>query len=128
MNFRCDAHRTAWRPTGVDGPTWEALTWLWEGRADSAASLFAWSQKQPHPRAFGAPDYAVCLATLAARGWAEPAGPDRYRLTEAGKRLRQGIEDQTDAFFYGPWSALTQAEVDDLQARARAVIQGLKTA
>ncbi len=125
MNFRCDAHRTAWRPTGVDGPTWETLTWLWEGRADSAASLFAWSQKQPHPRAWGAADYGACLGTLAGRGWAELAAADRYRLTDAGRRLRQGIEDETNALFYGPWSVLSPAEIDELHARARAVVQGL---
>ena len=125
-NFRCDAHRAACRPTDLDGPAWETFTWLWEGRADSAASLHSCSEKQPHPRAFSAADYAACLATLSKHGWAEAGADGRYGLTEAGRNMRQAVEDQTDANFYGPWRALSPAEIDDLDARARAVIVGLK--
>src|SRR5262249_49870765 len=100
-NFRCDAHRASWRPTDLDGPAWETLTWLWEGRADSAASLLAWSEKQPHPRAFTEADYAACLATLCEHGWAEPGVDGRSALTEAGRNLRQAAEEQTDTNFYG---------------------------
>src|SRR5262249_4062231 len=45
-NFRCDAHRAAWRSSGLDGPTWETFTWLWEGQGAGAEALFAWSDKQ----------------------------------------------------------------------------------
>ena len=125
-NFRCDAHRAAWRPTGVDGPTWETLAWLCEGRADSAQALLEWAQKQPHPRAGAAADYATCLKTLAERGWAEPASGDgHYRLTGAGRQVRQRVEDQTDDNFFSAWSALSDGEVIELTARSRAILDGL---
>ena len=126
-NFRCDARRAAWRPTGVDGPTWETLTWLWEGRADSAANLYAWSQKQLYPRAFSEHDYAACLDALAARGWAAPASTGAYAITELGRHLRPATEDQTNAYFFGPWQALTPDEIDELAARAKAVVQALSS-
>ena len=125
-NFRCDAHRAAWRPTDLDGPCWETLTWLWEGRAESAASLLAWSEKQPHPRAFSAADYAACLATLVEHGWAAAGASERFALTEAGRAMREAVEEQTDANFYGPWQALGPAELDELNARARVVLSVLK--
>src|SRR5579859_571346 len=125
-NCRCDAHRAAWRPTGLDGPTWEAFTWLWECRADSAASLFEWSAKQPHPRAFGAAEYAACLAALTARGLCAPDSADHFALTDSGRALRQSIEDQTDAIFFAAWAELTPTEIDDLAGRARAIIEGSK--
>ena len=125
-NFRCDAHRAAWRPTDLDGPTWEALTWLWEGRADSAASLQVWSEKQPHPRAFSVADYAACLATLSEHGWAEALAGERFTLTTAGRNLRQAVEEQTDANFYGPWRTLSPAELDEVHSRARAAVEALK--
>jgi hypothetical protein len=127
-HFHTDTQRTAWRAAGLDGPTWETVIWLGDELADSAASLFEWSQQPPHPRAWGAPDYAACLETLAARGWAAPGEGDRYHLTAAGRSLRQGVENQADAYFFGPWHVLTQPELDDLYARARAVIQGLSGA
>jgi hypothetical protein len=126
-NFRCDAHRAAWRPTDLDGPCWETLTWLWEGRADSAASLHAWSEKQPHPRALSAGDYAACLATLVEHGWAAATPAGCFALTAAGRAMRLAVEDQTNANFYGPWLVLSTAELDELTARARAVLNGLKS-
>ena len=124
-NFRCDAHRAAWRPTDLDGRTWETFTWLWEGRADSDAAMQAWSAKQPHPRAFSTADYAASLATLTEHGWAEHMADGRFALTEAGRNLRQAVEDQTDANFYGPWRALSATELDELDARARVIVEAL---
>jgi len=125
-NGRCDAHRAAWRLSGLDGVTWEVLTWLWEGRAKSAASLYDWSARQPHPRAWTASDYAACLAILEQRGLAMPTGGECFALSEPGRALRQTVEDQTDANFFAAWAALTPAEIDELAAHAQATIDGLK--
>jgi hypothetical protein len=46
-------------------------------------------------------------------------------LTDAGRNLRQAVEAQTDANFFGPWTDLPPNEIDDLAARARAIIIGL---
>jgi hypothetical protein len=39
--YRCDCHLAAWRPHGLRGPAWEALTLLWRGEADGPAALHA---------------------------------------------------------------------------------------
>jgi hypothetical protein len=126
-NFRCDAHRLAWRPCGVDGPTWETLSWLREGRADSAASLYQWAQKQPHRRDFSVEVYSRCLEVLIARGWATASAEGHYMVTEVGRRQWQDVEDKTDALFYEPWAVLTADEVKELEARARAVVTATTT-
>ncbi len=65
----------------------------------------------------------------ATRGWDDhewEAGYERLRtrgylatdgtLTEAGQAARQRIEDLTDAAAVGPWSALSEADIDELLA------------
>jgi len=37
--FRDDAHIAAWTPTGVDGHTWEVLSFVWNGEANTAEKL-----------------------------------------------------------------------------------------
>ena len=124
-NFRCDAHRLAWRPCGVDGPTWETLSWLREGRADSAASLHEWAQKQPHRRDFSPEVYARRLDVLIERGWVTAGADGHDTVAEAGRRQWQEVEDKTDSLFYEPWAALSADEVVELDARAKAVLAGL---
>ena len=37
--FRDDAHIAAWKPVGVDGHTWEVLTFVWNGEVSTAEKL-----------------------------------------------------------------------------------------
>lgn len=37
--FRDDAHISAWTPTGVDGHTWEVLSFVWNGEANTVEKL-----------------------------------------------------------------------------------------
>src|SRR5207237_144510 len=74
----------------------------------------------------------TCQACLAASGravpWQEPTPAGCFALTAAGRAMRLAVEDQTDANFYGPWLVLSAAELDELTARSRAVLNGLKSA
>jgi hypothetical protein len=121
--FRDDAHVAAWQPTGVDGPTWEALTLVWRGDANTPEAL---AEKLAGRRLEPAA-YAAVLQSLTKREWvAEQAGT--YSVTEQGRMLRQQVEDETDHLFYEPWGCLDDGEVQELRslltrlgARARAM-------
>ncbi|KPL82071.1 hypothetical protein SE15_13245 [Thermanaerothrix daxensis] len=109
--YRDDAHLAAWRPHAVEGPAWEAFTYLWRGEA---ATLDDLCQKLKH-RGFTREDYQCALAALLERGWvAESAGA--YRVTEVGNEIRQAAEETTDRYFYAPWACLSAEEVADLQS------------
>jgi predicted transcriptional regulator len=104
--FRDDAHLGAWQPTGVSGPAWEALTFVWRGEAGTAAEL---AEKLPR-RGHSADDYAEALSDLTDRGWVEETA-EGYRVTEKGEALRQEAEEATDRYFLAPWAILNAREL-----------------
>lgn len=107
--FRDDAHVAAWSPAGVDGHTWEVLTYVWNGEANTVEKLV---EALPY-RTYAAEDYAATLNELTTRGWIEPV-EEGYQVTGTGKRIRDQAEDQTNANYFSPWKALTDEEVDRL--------------
>ncbi len=109
--YRDDAHLAAWRPHAVEGPAWEAFTYLWRGEAATLDDLCA---KLKH-RGFAREDHQCAPAALIERGWvAESAGA--YRVTGVGNEIRQAAEETTDRYFYAPWACLSAEEVADLQS------------
>jgi hypothetical protein len=52
---------------------------------------------------------------------------DRFCLTEEGKRLREQAEQDTNEYFYAPWSVLTQEELHELHELLTTLYNGLKT-
>jgi DNA-binding MarR family transcriptional regulator len=108
--FRDDAHRAAWQPYGVGGPTWEALTLIWRGEAYSPDTLAKLLERRAQPPQV----YVDAIHTLVERGWVEQHG-EAYRVTERGAALRQAAEETTDRLFYAAWSCLSQAETEELR-------------
>ena len=119
--YRDDAHIAAWKPYGVSGQAWEALTFIWRGEASTAEEL---TEKLPR-RSYTVQDYEKALQDLVARGWVvEKAGV--YKLTEEGKQVREEAEEATDRHFYVGWSALSKkelAQLEDLLTRTKASLQ-----
>lgn len=118
LRYRDDAHIGAWRPTGVDGKTWETLTLLWQGEASSVAEV----GDRLSGRGYGREEYAQALEVLAGKRWiaADDAESEGYRITQQGKQVRQKAEEETDRLYYLGWAALSQEEMealDDLLAR-----------
>ncbi len=109
LRFRDDAHIAAWRPYGVVGHVWEALTFVWRDEAHTAAEL---AEKLPF-RMHSEEVYQQALAELAGRGWIE-ATDGGYRITEQGKALRQEAEGQTNRIYYAPWACLGKGETAEL--------------
>jgi Mn-dependent DtxR family transcriptional regulator len=111
-SFRDDAHIAAWKPYGVSGKTWEALSFVWEGKARTAQEL---AEKLPF-RAHTQEDYAQSLEELVRLGWIQPADGG-YQITEKGRALRQEAEDSTNRYHLAAWDCLCdqeQAQLYDL--------------
>ena len=100
----------AWRPLRVSGHAWEAFALIGAGQATSAADVYA---KLPF-RGYSEEEYASSLQMLVQRGWLANAG-DNFAVTPAGEQVRAQVEEHTDAYFYAPWSTLSDAEMDEVR-------------
>jgi len=123
VRYRDDAHIAAWKPFGVGGQAWEALTFVWRGDARTAAEL---AEKLPF-RGHSAESYADALADLSARGWVKQT-PEGYAATEKGAALRQEAEDATNRLFFAPWARLSDMESVELRGlltRLRDTLQAM---
>jgi DNA-binding MarR family transcriptional regulator len=123
MHYRDDAHTAAWLPLGVTGPAWEALTRVWRDEAHTAAALV---ERAPN-RQVTAEEYEDALQGLAGRGWLE-ATADGYRLTPAGRQVREEAEAATDRLFYAGWAGVSDDELSRMSALARRATANLRQA
>ena len=108
--FRDDSHISAWTPSGVNGHTWETLSFVWNGEANTVEKLV---ERLPF-RNYTAEDFTKTLDDLTQRGWVEP-GEDGYKVTETGKKIREDAEAETDKNFYAPWASLSDDELAKLE-------------
>ena len=120
--YRDDAHLAAWRPGGLDAPTLETLTLLWRGEADSLEAICEKLKGRGQPPQV----YTGALAELRRRGLLKGAdsGP---RLSESGMSFREKIEQDTDRYFFAPWSCLPDAEKVEMADLAAHLRDGLTT-
>ncbi|MBK9008911.1 MAG: hypothetical protein CNIPEHKO_01749 [Anaerolineales bacterium] len=111
--YRDDAHLEAARPHfHTAGIAWNVLGAAAGGNPVTADRL----AEQLAFRGYDADEYAVALQAAQEIGWLEQAGDSgAYRISRQGVELREQVERQTDAYFFAPWSALTQEELDELQ-------------
>lgn len=110
LRYRDDAHLAAWANYGVDGPTWETLTFLWRDQAHTAAEL---AEQLANNRNYDAAVYADALQKLVDLGWAIAIN-GAYHVTDTGKKVRDEAETRTDDYFFVGWSALSEAETGEL--------------
>lgn len=104
--FRDDAHIAAWRPVGVDGHTWEVLTFVWNGNANTPEGLV---ERLPY-RQYTAENYRTTLEDLAQKSWIE-VGAEGYIVTKEGKKIRDEAEEATNQNYFGPWKVLSDDEL-----------------
>jgi hypothetical protein len=117
MHLRADAHHASWRAYGVDGRSWETLTYIWRDLANDPTAL-AGALKD---RGYAEEDYARAIDLLLDRGWIEQAA-GRWQVTGVGRAVRQVAEQVTDRLFFASWNALSDEEagrLDDLLVRLR---------
>ncbi len=107
--FRDDAHIASWRLTGVSGQVWEVLTLIWNGTAQTAQKL---ADSLPY-RHYSPGEYQAALDQLVDLGWIEET-QDGYQLTQKGTKIREKAEQDTNTFYFQPWSVMGDSELDQL--------------
>jgi hypothetical protein len=110
-SFRDDCHVAAWKAQTSIGQGMEMLTLIWAGEATTIAKVL---ELRPG-RGYTADDYKAAMDEFIAVGWITADG-DTYAITEAGKAMREGVEALTDKTYFAPWTALSEAEIDELGA------------
>jgi helix-turn-helix protein len=110
--YRDDSHLSASRPYFNEaGIVWIVLGALWKGEAVNAGQM---AEKMAF-RGYDVEEYEIAIQAAMELGWVEQADrQDTFRLTEQGRKLREQAEQDTNEYFFAPWSVLTQAEIDEL--------------
>jgi hypothetical protein len=108
--YRDDAHLAAWRELDFDGPTWETFTLFWQGEVEDFDSLV----ERLSYRRFPKENYKTALQNLEARDLIV-RDTNKYKITNAGIKLRQKVEKKTDNYFYAPWDCLDVEELEALE-------------
>lgn len=110
--FRDDAHLASWcGKYEVSAHGWEILGKIWQQQSVGLDGLAADLER----RGFSPKETAVALTQLCAQGWIQQRG-ENYYLTETGTAVREQAEQETDRFFYAPWSVLTVQELENLRS------------
>jgi hypothetical protein len=122
--YRDDSHLSASRPYFNDaGIVWIVLGALWKGDAVNAEQM---AEKMVF-RGYDVEDYEIAIQAAMELGWVERGNrPDKFCLTEEGKRLREQAEQDTNEYFYAPWSVLTAEESQELYQLLTRLYNGLK--
>ena len=115
--YRDDAHLSAWQMTGLSATALETLTLLWRREVNSLDSLCARLERRGHPCQV----YQRVLDEL--RGHSLIGGTDTSLwVSGAGRVFRNQVENDTDQFFFSPWSILDKPSTN----RLAALLEGLK--
>ena len=108
--FRDDAHMAAWQPFELAGYAWEAFTLICTGEASTSAQV---SIQLAH-RGYSPTDYNAALEQLVQREWLSLGSAQTYRITAAGRAAHAHAEQLTNGYFYQPWEALTDEEIEEM--------------
>jgi len=110
--YRDDAHLSASRPYFNEaGIVWIVLGALEKGDAVNAGQM----AEKMAVRGYEAEEYEIAIQAALELGWVQPGDrPDKYCLTGEGRTLRERAEQDTNEYFYAPWSVLTREEITDL--------------
>jgi predicted transcriptional regulator len=121
--YRDDAHLAAWRPLGFDGPTWETITFIWHGEADSLDAL---CQRLSHRR-FPRSVYKGVIQELISDGLLRDKS-GKFQLTSKGEKIRQEAEETTDEYFYAPWDCMIDEDLQALGNLLTCLVEGMQRA
>lgn len=110
--YRDDSHLSAARPHfGGAGIVWDVLGAITNGSAVNAEQMAA----RMSLRGYEESDYEIAIQAAVEIGWVEAADDAiTFHPTARGRETREQVERLTDEYFYRPWSALTENELDEL--------------
>ena len=122
--FRDDAHLTAYKleAPNLSAPAWEAFTFLWRDGLNSGQAL----QERLGFRGHDATAYTNALRELVAHNWATE-NDGEFTLTDAGRTVREAVEQKTDDIFFAAWAALSNGQLAQLLGRLRQLRRNLQT-
>lgn len=122
--WRDDAHVAAWRQHESDGHAWEVFSHVWGEKVwgDPVTDAAQAAEKLGF-RGYSEADYGAALEGLRERGWLE-RDDSGYRISAAGRSLREAAEVATDHHFFGPWQ-LSASEADELRQLLKATKDAL---
>jgi len=112
FSYRDDSHLSASRPHfNQAGIVWMVLGALWNRDAVTPKQM---AEKMTF-RGYEVSDYEVAIQAAVEIGWVEvDARLETFRLSQAGKELREQAEQLTNEYFYAPWSVLMRDETEEL--------------
>jgi hypothetical protein len=120
--YRDDAHLAAWRKSGLTATAFEALTLLWRNQANSLDGIY----NKLFFRGHSTQVYLDAVTELKSHNFV--TGPTRIlHVTEAGRSYRDQVEDDTDRYFFAPWSCLDDSEKNELESILTNLRDNLKT-
>lgn len=102
---RGDGHIAALVAAGIGGRLSNVVTALYDGTPPPVVAAM---------RQYDDTEWATLLDELVARGWATTTAPGEGALTDEGRRVRDEIEDTTDAIAEQAYAALDDAELATL--------------
>jgi len=104
---RDDAHITAWRAAGFQGPALELLSHLWAGSASTSADLVKLTCDRMRQE-----DVEALLGELECDGFVTRRVRE-VRITGHGRAARDEIERETDRVYFAPWPEMDAGWVHD---------------
>lgn len=112
--YRDDSYLSAARPHfGQAGIVWNALGAVCDGSAVNAAQM----AEKMAIRGYEEEEYEIAIQAAAEIGWVEAAGaPNTHRPTSKGRKIHDQVERLTHEYFFRPWSALTEGELEEMYA------------
>lgn len=110
--YRDDSHLSASHPHfGQAGIVWSVLGSIWNGGAVTVEQM----TESLAFRGYEVDDYEVAIQAAIEIGWVEAADiAFAFRPTSHGRELREQAERLTNEYFYKPWSAMEQDELDEM--------------
>lgn len=118
--YRDDAHNAAWQPHGSSAEAWDVVTAVWREQADDLDSMV----EQFQARGYTQESLLRVIEEANQLGWLT-ASDDKLALTPAGSDLRQTTEDLTNEYYFGPWSTLTESELQEFEDLLTAFVTAL---
>jgi DNA-binding MarR family transcriptional regulator len=124
MAYRDDAFVNAWMDQEVNGFAWEAFSYIYKGRANTANQL---ARKLERCRYYDEESYAAALKELKDRDWIDRKN-GFYEPTEEGLRILAKVTQETNRYFYVPWEILSSDDTKQLKVLLEKLAEKLKQA
>lgn len=120
--YRDDCHLAAWQQTGMTATSMDVLTLIWKKESKSLNDLLVKLSQRGHSEEV----YINAVSELQQLGFITGTR-NSLRLSTAGQVFRDRIEQETDRYFYMPWTCLSQSEVEEMSSLSTRLLDGLKT-